>query len=249
MRALVRFGGAAPARGRVRRRNRHRDLPVRPPRAADPARRRRDELYALGARTRSSRASSLRFTAFHPRRRRAPGARSVSRKTCCATWRSWHSSSWAASLLSRRVAWLLERPFFSSPAGAGRPRATVSSSAPASGSCSSLRRARPRGRDGARGERPGRVETFVVTGAYAVGAALPMLAVAVGGQRLSTSLSSSAPMRNDAACRGMRSGRRRSRSPSASIRVHDRRPGLHRGPPGAGRARSLPAGAPRARGN
>ena len=93
----------------------------------------------------------------------------------------------AASLLSRRVAWLLERPFLFLTrrqiardtngflVGISVGLVFVPCAGPVLAAVTAL---------AASGEVSFRI--VLVTGAYAIGAALPMLAIAVGGQRLSS---------------------------------------------------------------
>ena len=93
----------------------------------------------------------------------------------------------AASLLSRRVAWLLERPFlFLTRRRVGRDSngfvvglsvglVFVPCAGPVLAAVTAL---------AASGEISLRI--VLVTTAYAMGAAMPMLAIAIGGQRLAT---------------------------------------------------------------
>jgi cytochrome c biogenesis protein CcdA/thiol-disulfide isomerase/thioredoxin len=95
----------------------------------------------------------------------------------------------AASLLSRRVAWLLERPFLvltrrrvgadanGFVVGLSVGLVFVPCAGPVLAAITAL---------AASGEVGGRI--VLVTGAYAVGAGVPMLAYAIGGQRLGSSL-------------------------------------------------------------
>ncbi|OFW75720.1 MAG: hypothetical protein A2Y55_12910 [Actinobacteria bacterium RBG_16_68_12] len=95
----------------------------------------------------------------------------------------------AASLLSRRVAWLLERPFLSLTRrrvaadsnglllGVSLGLVFVPCAGPVLAAVTAL---------AASGEVGVRI--VLVTGAYALGAALPMLAIAIGGQRLASGM-------------------------------------------------------------
>ena len=171
---------ARPARHRVPGRARHRDLAVRPAGAADPARRRGLGPQAAPDHRRARRRASSSSRSSRP----GSSTSSASRTTCCATSRSRCSSSSPRRCSSRGSALLLEKPFarltrFRAGGGgfllgASLGLVFVPCAGPVLATISVVAATNHVG-----------LRAILLTVAYALGAAVPMLLIALGGQRAS----------------------------------------------------------------
>ena len=213
------------ARDRVRRRDRDRALAVRPAGAADRARGRGDRRAGPW---RSSPGSS---SASPSSRSSRPGCstRSACRRTCSGTSRS-RCSSWSRSPCScRRLGELSRGRCGSDAARPGRPRRRLLPRREPRARLRPVRRPGARAVTAIAAQAATSGSTDVVAHARVrLGAALPMLAIAIRGQRAAQGVRASAPSGSAALGGRARRGRgdrdRARRRPGAS----DRDPGLHR---------------------